>query len=144
VSEKRQRTQLVTIRMTPDEKRRVTEAAMVAGVSVSEFIRDAAMAVAVDGPTRKTPGARHEAQDRGGWVTCKCGFNPPAENPRDAEIAVFIHIAKQQAPKPEPTGLVVAACARGCGRPVIARGEYCGEPECGPAPTLQNILKGRR
>ncbi|WP_163761817.1 plasmid mobilization protein [Mycobacterium paragordonae] len=42
-SEKRQRTVIRACRMTPEEKRSVTAAAKAAGVSVSKFVRDAAL-----------------------------------------------------------------------------------------------------
>lgn len=42
-SEKRQRTVIRACRMTPEEKQRITAAAKAAGVSVSKFVRDAAL-----------------------------------------------------------------------------------------------------
>lgn len=46
-SEKRKRTKLVAIRMTPDERARVDAAAATMGISVGRFIREAALGRAV-------------------------------------------------------------------------------------------------
>lgn len=42
-SEKRQRNVIHALRLTPEEKQRITEAAQAAGVSAGKFVRDAAL-----------------------------------------------------------------------------------------------------
>lgn len=42
-SEKRQRTQLVAVRVTPEEKQRITAAAASVGVSAGRLLRDLAL-----------------------------------------------------------------------------------------------------